>query len=144
MKNSNVSNQYCGFVLGDDYYAVPVLRVQEVVKPLNITKVPLSQDYVTGLINLRGQIVTSIDLKKMLKISSPTNENDYMNIIVKSEDSLISLVVDKILDVFEVEEQNLEETPDTLDNHLKQFVSNVYKTDKKIFILLDIEKLLKF
>jgi purine-binding chemotaxis protein CheW len=142
----SISKEYCGFMLEEDFYALPVLRVQEIVRPMNITQVPHSQKYVKGLINLRGQIVTSIDLKILLKITNQDNlKEEYMNVIMRMPDgSLVSLVVDKILDVFEVKKEHLEKTPDTLDATLKGYVENVYKGKDKLFLLLDVDKLLNF
>lgn len=139
----NVAKQYCGFKIGGIHYAIPVLSVQEVVKPQSITPVPLSQEHVAGLINLRGQIVTSVSLRKLFGLED-TESEEYMNIIVRGNDSLVSFIVDEIMDVFDVEESQLEETPDTLDKKMKTYVSHVYKLDDELIILLEIDKLVNF
>lgn len=134
-------NQLCGFRIGDGHYAISVLEVQEVIKPQLLTPVPLAPSYVRGLVNLRGQIVTAISLRKLFGL--PDDERDeYMNIIVRSGDSLYSLVVDEILDVMDVGRDTYEPTPDTLDESIRQFISGVYKMDGKLLILLDLEKIL--
>jgi len=138
----NVLNQLCGFKIGDGYYAVPVLEVQEVIKPLSVTDVPLSPEYVRGLINLRGQIVTLIDLRKLFGLEAKDAEDEYMNIIVRSGDSLYSLVVDEILDVIDVEQRTYETTPETLSDRIRKYISGVYKLDEKLLILLNLEKIL--
>lgn len=141
--------EYCGLMLGSDYYALPVLQVQEVVRPMNVTPVPKSQEFVKGLINLRGQIVTVIDLKLLLGLEkndlSSGDTEEHKNIIIRMPDaSLISFVVDKILDVFEVDFDDLEKVPDTLTTKLKDNSLGVYKLNEKIFVLLDIDKLINF
>lgn len=134
--------QLCGFKIGGGYYVIPVLEVQEVVKPQRLTRVPLSPDYIDGLINLRGQVVTSVNLRKLFHISGEAPV-DYMNIIVKNDESLYSLVVDEILDVIDVDSTVFEDTPDTLDERIKVFIKGVYKLEGKLLILLNLEKLLK-
>ncbi len=135
------TTQLCGFKIKGDYYAIPVLEVQEVIKPYKLTPVPLSQKYVKGLINLRGQIVTSLSLRELFKMNEG-DLDDHMNIIVSHEESLYALVVDEILDVIEVEEKNFESIPDTINENVKKFISGVYKLEKQLIILLDLEKIL--
>ncbi len=135
------TTQLCGFKIKGDYYAIPVLDVQEVIKPYNLTPVPLSQNYVKGLINLRGQIVTSLSLRKLFKMNED-DLSDHMNIIVSHEDSLYALMVDEILDVIEVENKDFESIPETINDNVKKFIKGVYKLEKQLIILLDLEKVL--
>lgn len=142
MTSTNVANnQYCGFKIGDDEYGIPVLEVQEVIKPQPVTPIPLSQVYVKGLINLRGQIVTLISLRKLFGYDDSFDRN-YMNIIVRGKEGLYSLVVDEVTDIIEVDEANLEASPDTLGESLKDYVANVYKKDSGLLIMLEVSKLL--
>lgn len=134
-------NQLCGFRIKDGYYAISVLDVQEVIKPQRVTTVPLAPEYVRGLINLRGQIVTSISLKKLFGMEDIAT-HDHMNIIVRSAESLYALVVDEILDVIDVERNAFEPTPDTLDPKIRKYIKGVYKLDKRLQILLDLDKIL--
>lgn len=134
-------SQLCGFKIGNGYYAVSVLEVQEVIKPQFFTQVPSAPVYVRGLINLRGQIVTAISLRTLFGLGDDRGDL-YMNIIVRSGESLYSLIVDEILDVIDVDEATFEKTPETLDEKLRVFISGVYKLDHKLLILLDLEKIL--
>jgi purine-binding chemotaxis protein CheW len=134
-------SQLCGFKIGNGFYAISVLDVQEVIKSQTLTHVPSAPEYVKGLINLRGQIVTAISLRSLFGLGDDHAE-EYMNIIVRSGDSLYSLMVDEILDVIDVEDSAFENTPETLDNKLRQFISGVYKLEQKLLILLDLEKIL--
>jgi len=134
-------NQLCGFRIKDGYYAISVLDVQEVIKPQRVTTVPLAPEYVRGLINLRGQIVTSISLKILFGMEDVATD-DHMNIIVRSADSLYALVVDEILDVIDVERNTFEPTPDTLDPKVRKYIRGVYKLEKRLQILLDLDKIL--
>lgn len=130
----------CGFKVKGGYYAIPVLEVQEVIRPQSLTKVPLSPDYVTGLINLRGQIVTSINLRKLFKIEE-AKTNDHMNIIVRNGDSLYALMVDEILDVMDVEQSSFESVPDTMNDNIRKYIKGVYKLKDTLLILLDLDKI---
>lgn len=134
-------NQLCGFKIGNGLYAISVLDVQEVIKPQLVTPVPLAPNYINGLINLRGQIVTSISLRTLFGLPESHRE-EFMNIIVRSGESLYALVVDEILDVIDVEEKSFEKTPDTLDEKIKNFINGVYKLDSNLLILLDLQKIL--
>ena len=133
--------QLCGFKIGNGHYAVPVLDVQEVIRPQKLTPIPLAPDYIDGLINLRGQIVTAINMRKLFKLEDIPKET-YMNIIVRSDDNLYSLVVDEILDVMEVPTKSFENTPDTLDLHIRGFISGVFKLKKQLLVLLNLEKII--
>lgn len=134
-------SQLCGFKIGNGFYAISVLEVQEVIKPQLLTGVPSAPDYIRGLINLRGQIVTAISLRSLFGLEDEQRD-EYMNIIVRSGESLYSLMVDEILDVIDVEESTFERTPETLEDRIKRFINGVYKLDHKLMILLDLEKIL--
>jgi purine-binding chemotaxis protein CheW len=96
---------------------------------------------VRGLINLRGQVVTAISLRSLFGLKDDHRE-EYMNIIVRSGESLYSLIVDEILDVIDVEDSTFEKTPETLEEKIRRFINGVYKLDHKLLILLDLEKIL--
>lgn len=136
------SVQYCGFKIGDEEYAIPVMQVQEVIKPQLVTPIPLAQDQIRGLINLRGQIVTCISLRRLFG-KEDNLEKDYMNIIVKGNDGLFSLVVDEITDIIDVGVSSLEKSPDTINPKLKRFVNKIFKRKHGLVILLKIEELVK-
>lgn len=139
-ENSTKIEQYCGFVIGNGYYAVPVLAVQEVVKPQVVTPIPLSQDYIRGLINLRGQIVTSLSLRKLFDLDDPL-DRDHMNIIIKSKDSLNAFVVDEILDVIDVDPNDTVSPPETISPQIRKYLHAVYKTEQHLILLIDLDKI---
>lgn len=132
--------QYCGFKISGEEYAIPVMEVQEVIKPQMVTPIPLAQDQIRGLINLRGQIVTCLSLRKLFKQEDDLSK-DYMNIIVKGEDGLFSLVVDEVTDIIDVDREHLENRPDTINPNLKKYVGKIFKRDQGLVIILDIKQL---
>ncbi len=133
--------QLCGLRVDRDYYAISVLEVQEVIRKQNLTKIPCAPVFIKGLINLRGQIVTAFSLRTLFGLPEVETET-YMNIIVKSGDSLYALMVDEILDVMDISQKRFEKTPDNLDDKIRQYISGVYKLDGKLLSTLDLEKLL--
>ncbi len=139
---SGDTSQLCGFKIMDGQYAIPVLEVQEVVKPQKVTPVPLGPEYVDGLINLRGQIVTAINLRVLFGLPRKEDSDEYMNIIVRWGDSLYSLVVDEIMDVMDIENTSFEDTPDTIDENLKKYIRGVFKLQDNLLTLLSLEKIL--
>ena len=135
-------NQFCGFMVDGDMFAVPVLEVQEVIRSQPATHVPLSDPCIRGLINLRGQIVTLVNLRKLFGLEDYHEQHDYMNVIIKNNDSLYSIMVDEICDVIDVESSSFEPTPDTIDSRLRKFISGVHKLENRLLIILDLKKLL--
>jgi len=134
-------NQICTFMVGGFYFGIEVQKIQEVIRFQEMTFVPLASEVVAGLINLRGEIVTAIDLKKRLGIESPPNENYRpMNIIVRSEDELVSLLVDRMDDIMELDEALFERPPETLQGPAKEVISGTYKLPSKLLLILDVEK----
>ncbi len=138
---SNMDFQLCGFKIADAYYAIPVLEVQEVIRSQDVTIVPCSPPHIKGLINLRGQIVTSISLRNLFKMNE-LDSASYMNIIVKSGESLYALRVDEILDVMDIEKSIFEKTPNNLAPEIAKFISGVFKLNDKLLITLDLKKVI--
>ncbi|MFK8138207.1 MAG: chemotaxis protein CheW [Bdellovibrionales bacterium] len=142
MSESNLAEQYCTFHLGEDYYGISVLEVQEVIKPMQLTKIPLSSPMIKGLMNLRGLIVTSISLRDMFDLGS-TEDQDYMNVIIRDNEELVALEVDIIDDVLNLNDESFEEAPDTLGSKIKPFVKGVHKLEGKLLVVLELDKILK-
>ncbi len=134
--------QFCGFKIHNDCYAIPIMDVQEVVKAQQISKVPKSPHEVKGLMNLRGQIVTSISLPDVLSYQDK-NREEHMNIIVKVNDSLASLMVDEILDVISFDVDQLDRVPDNVDPKIRKYFECVYKKTNEIVTVINTSSLLE-
>jgi len=130
--------QLCTFFLGGLCFGVDVTKIQEVIRYQEMTRVPLASDVVRGLINLRGQIVTAIDMRKRLDL--PIGQNEPMNVVVRSDDGAVSLLVDDIGDVVEVEEAAFERPPETMPSRARALVRGVYKLNDRLLLVLDTEK----
>ena len=131
------TRQSCTFVVDDMQFGVDVLHVQEVIRYQQITPVPLAPDSIVGLINLRGQIVTAVDMRRRLNLEPSQSAEPPMNVVLMSQHGSCSLLVDAIGDVVEYDEQLLEPPPDTLDPATKQLVSSVCKLSGELLLLLN-------
>jgi purine-binding chemotaxis protein CheW len=134
------SSQFCTFYLDKLLFGVELKGVQEVIRSLDMTKVPLAPGVVSGLINLRGQIVTAVDLRKRLELEPRPAGTLAMNVVVRSEDGAVSLLVDEIGDVVEVEETTFERPPETLRGMVREMILGVHKLNERLMHVLDIEK----
>ncbi len=134
------NKQFCTFYLGDLFFGVEVDNVQEVFKYQEMTRVPLAHSVVRGLINLRGQIITAIDLRARLGMDELPDGQKPMNVVVRTEEGVVSLLVDKIAEVLEVSEDDFERPPDTIDEITRELVLGVYKLENKLLLTLDTEK----
>lgn len=137
----NDDQQYCTFLLEKLLFGVQVDRVQEVLRPQPITRVPMAPAGASGLLNLRGQIVTAIDLRSRLDLPCAEDEDALMNVVIRTGvDSVVSLQVDSIDEIVTVNESTFERAPDTLDRNVRQLITGAYKLDTTLLLCLDVDK----
>ena len=132
--------QYSTFFVGGLFFGIDVLQVQEVLRYQEMTRVPLAPPVVEGLINLRGQIVTAIDMRRRLKQPPRTEGETPMNMVIRTEEGALSLLVDEIGDVIEVGPDTYEPTPENVDPVVRQLLCGVHKLDGRLLLLLDTGK----
>lgn len=132
--------QFCTFYLDGLLFGVELTGVQEVINQLDITQVPLAPMVVEGLINLRGQIVTAVDLRRRLELSPRATGPSFMNVVVGTNDGAVSLLVDEIGDVVEVEDSTFEPAPGTMRGAVREVIVGVHKLQNHLMHVLDIEK----
>jgi purine-binding chemotaxis protein CheW len=132
--------QLATFSITSLYFGVEVQRVQEVLRYQEMTPVPLAPPEISGLINLRGQIITAIDLRKRLRIDELRKDSLPMNVIVRTPEGPVSLLVDSIGDVIEVGEDVFEETPDMLPQETRTVINGLYKLSDKLLLLLNVDR----
>ncbi|HWB10977.1 MAG TPA: chemotaxis protein CheW, partial [Pirellulales bacterium] len=132
--------QVCTFYLDGLFLGVDVQQVQEVIRYHEMTRVPRAPHVVEGLINLRGQIVTAIDLRRRLELTDRSNGQLPMNVVVRTSDGVVSLLVDEIGDVLEVDEDAFERPPETLQGVARELIQGTYKLKDQLLLLLDTEK----
>jgi purine-binding chemotaxis protein CheW len=134
------TRQFATFFLDGLFFGVEVLRVQEVIRYQAMTRVPLAPDVVSGLINLRGQIVTAIDVRRRLGLPERAAGQLPMNVVLRTDEGAVSLLVDEIGDVLEVAEDAVERPLETLRGPVRELVQGVYKLDGRLLLILDTEK----
>ena len=133
------SQQFCTFFLEGHFFGVPVQQVQEVIRYQEMTDVPLVPQVIRGLINLRGQIVTAIDLRRRLGMGERPADQLPMNVVVRTSDGAFSLLVDEIGDVIEVEEATFEPPPAMLKGMESGMIRGVHKLPERLLLILDTE-----
>jgi purine-binding chemotaxis protein CheW len=122
------------------FLGVEVLKVQEVIRYQEMTRVPLAPNMIQGLINLRGQIVTAIDLRRRLELPPRPEGQLPMNVVVRSDDGAVSLLVDEIGDVVEIQDEAYERPPETLKGLGRELITGVYKLKERLLLILDTER----
>jgi purine-binding chemotaxis protein CheW len=140
----NPTCQVCTFSLDGLYFAVDVSKVQEVIRYQEMTPVPLAPSTVGGLINLRGQIVTAIDMRARLGLPARQSGELPMNIVAITPDGVVSLLVDEIGDVLEVEEHLFERAPEAMSPAFREVVPGVFKLDELLLLFVDVERVAAF
>ena len=129
--------QYCTFTLDGLLFGVEVSTVQEVIRFQEMTEIPLAHRVVRGLINLRGQIVTALDLRRRLDLNERPAGQNPMNIVVRTEDGAVSFLVDEIGDVVEVDASSFEAPPETLRGNARTIILGAYKLQNRLLLALD-------
>jgi purine-binding chemotaxis protein CheW len=134
--------EFCTFVLGESLFGIDVLRVQEVIRYQPMTRVPLAPPVVRGLINLRGQIVTAVDLRRRLGLPDLPADRRPVNVVVATADGAVSLLVDEIGEVRAVSEREFEPAPETLRGPARDLVRGAYKLTDRLLLALDLDRVL--
>ncbi len=135
--------QFCTFFLDGAMFGVEVEKIQEVLRWQQTTRVPLAPSVVGGLLNLRGQIVTAIDLRSRLELPPASTAKQPMNVVVRTSEGAVSLLVDEIGDVVEVDDSSFEQSPDTVSGVARQMIRGVYKLKDKLLLVLRLEKVVQ-
>jgi purine-binding chemotaxis protein CheW len=135
--------KYCTFFLDDALFGIEVLKVQEVIRYQEMTQVPLASSVVRGLINLRGQIVTAIDLRQRLGLPPRSTDEWSMNVVARTGDGNVSFLVDEMGEVQEVQEEAFEHPPETIAPAVRGLVRGAYKLDDRLLLVLDVEQCAK-
>lgn len=138
----NESLELATFYVGEALCGIDILNIQEINKQFDFTTVPQSDDFVKGVLNLRGRIVTILDLGKKLGLSPVKKHKNNRNIIVNFYDEQIGLLVDKISDVIVANKDELDRPPANLGGIQGSYFENVVKTERTLIGILDIDKVL--
>ncbi|MCA2960138.1 MAG: chemotaxis protein CheW [Silvanigrellales bacterium] len=135
--------QYSSFRVQGKRYCVNALSVQEIVRAMPITPLPLAPAHIHGLLNLRGQIVTAIGVRELFSLAQEP-VTDKMNVVCNLQGTGVSLLVDEIDDVVEFPADALEAVPDSVSPRIRSFLGGVFKTPGEIFCVIDLVKVMDF
>ena len=136
----NAPRLFSTFILRKQLFGLDISEVQEVLREQATTPVPLAPAAVVGLMNLRGQIVTVIDLRRQLSLGGDPLGGAGMNMVVRSPEGPVCLVIDEVGDVVEADEKAFEPLPDTVEPFVRDIIKGVYKLETRLLHVLDVKK----
>jgi purine-binding chemotaxis protein CheW len=134
--------QLVGFIVDDEEYAIPILDIQEIIKPINITRVPSVPKYILGVFNLRGSVIPLIDLRQRFGSSSIKMGDDTRYIVMKYKNDIAGFAIDKLTEAIRLEKGRIDPAPETL-NKDKSLIYGIGKRDGSIITILKVDALLK-
>jgi purine-binding chemotaxis protein CheW len=137
------TRQFASFDLTELLFGIEVERVQEVTTGNEITRVPLAPPVVHGVLNLRGRIVTAIDLRRCLQLAERSADQRPVNLILQTDDGCASLLVDHVGNVLDVDDSDFEPPPATLRGRVRDLIRGAYKLDSRLLLVLDADKVLE-
>lgn len=134
--------QVVGFLIGSEEFAVPILSVQEIVKPIEYTRVPGTPDYVLGVFNLRGNVFPLIDLRMKFGLPALKPNKDTRYIVIRNNDEVAGFIIDKLTEATRINESDIDPTPETLHEEAN-LVYGIGKQKDRLITILKVEYLLK-
>ena len=138
------SEDFVSFTIAGQLFGIPVLKVQDVLASYKITRIPLAPAEIMGQLNLRGRVVTAIDIRRRIGLSPRENDDKGMSIVVENENELYSLVVDGVGEVLSLGAATFEASPPTLDPQFRDYASGIYRLDDGLLVVLDVSRLLNY
>ncbi|MCB1681734.1 MAG: chemotaxis protein CheW [Rhodospirillales bacterium] len=140
-KFSEQTTEFLTVLIADQKFGIPVLQIQDVLREQKVTRIPLASHEVVGSLNLRGRIVTAIDLRKRLNVPIAEGSRS-MSVVVEHNQELYSLIIDKVGDVIRLDGSKIEKNPGTLDAKWREISCGVCQLDRELLIIMDVSRLL--
>ena len=134
--------QLVTFSIGEEEFGVDILKVQEIIRTMEITKVPRAQDFVEGVINLRGKVIPIIDLRRRFGFTSKKHDKHTRIIVIEINNMIVGFVVDSVSEVLRIPASTVEPPPPVVAGVESEYISGVGKLHDRLLILLDLDKLL--
>lgn len=138
------SSDFVTMRVGDQMVGLPVLSVQDILAQQGLTKIPLAPPEVAGSLNLRGRIVTAIDMRKRLGLEPRPDDEPSMSVVVDFQGELYSLIIDAIGDVLSLPDNRFERAPATLDRTWLDVSTGVFRLDNELLVVLEVARILDF
>jgi len=142
--NSSLGQEFVTIRLGGQLLGIPVLAVQDVLSPQKLTRIPLAPPWVAGVLNLRGRIVTAIDLRHRLGLPERSDGGQDMSVVVEHNGEPYSLQIDSVGEVLDLAGETMEKNPVTLDQRWREVSRGIFRLEGELLAVLDVEKLLDF
>ncbi len=139
---SGTVSEYITAVIGSQLFGLPILRVQDVFVPERLTRVPLSPPEIAGVLNLRGRIVTLIDMRRRLGLESEMLTEQPMAIGVESRGESYALLIDNVGEVLKLDDSSRESNPINLDPRIARVSAGIHRLDGRLLVVLDIDRVL--
>ena len=134
--------QLVGFIVGEEEYAIPILYIKEIIKPIEFTRVPSVPEFVLGVFNMRGNVTPLIDLRIMFGVQNPKMTDTTRYIVMVYEDNVAGFVIDRLTEAIRMKKSKIDTPPETL-LHAKGMIAGIGKRDDNILTILKAEGLLK-
>ncbi len=142
--DSEKDEEFVTFMIADQLFGIPVLQIQDVLSSYHITPIPLAPPEITGSLNLRGRVVTAIDVRLRLGLPARSADAESMSIVAESEGELYSLMVDSVGEVLALPRSAFERNLPTLDAKFRAFSEGIYRLDGQLLVVLDVNRLLDY
>lgn len=134
--------QLVTFSIGEEEFGVDILKVQEIIRMMEITKVPRAPEFVEGVINLRGKVIPIIDLRRRFGLSSRGHDKHTRIIVIEINNMIVGFVVDSVSEVLRIPSSTVEPPPPVVSGLESEYISGVGKLEDRLLILLDLDRLL--
>jgi purine-binding chemotaxis protein CheW len=137
------TTEFLTIMIGSQIFGIPVLQVQDVLRQQAVTRVPLAPPEVAGALNLRGRIVTAINVRCRLGMDDLPAGTKTMSVVVEHEGELYSLIIDKVGDVLSLPNKGFEAVPPTMDSTWRDIATGIYRLDAQLMVVVDVARLLR-
>lgn len=142
-KTSETVTEYVTVLIGDQLFGLPIARVQDVFMPDRLTQVPLAAPEIAGVLNLRGRIVTAIDMRRRLGLPPRTDGRPAMAVGTEFKDESYGLLIDSVGEVLKLADGTREPNPVNLDSHLARISGGVHRLEGQLMVILDVDRVLE-
>ena len=136
------SKDFLTVTIAEQRFGIPVLQVQDVLREQKVTNIPLAPPEVAGSLNLRGRIVTAIDVRKRLELPERKDKGSSMSVVVEHREELFSLIIDSVGDVLSFKDKHFEKNPGTLDPIWRDISTGIYQLEDELLVIMDVSNLL--
>ena len=137
-------SDYITMIIADQLFGLPVLSVHDVLGPQKIAYIPLAPPEVAGSLNLRGRIVTAIDMRIRLGLPPRPDGEEGMSVVAEANGELYSLIIDTVGEVLSLPYDRFEQNPSTLDARWRAVTAGIFRLDERLLVVLDVDRVLDF